>query len=420
MALPVFPVSFSSRKLIYALDVPTFQRDFAGLKTLDHGTGPAITFTRASGATYFDADGVLQTASNDVARFDHDPATGSSLGLLHEEARTNLLVRSEEFDNASWTKQDATITANAIVAPNGTTTADKIVEDTDTGLHRVYQTPSTSAGAVTLSFYAKAAEKSWCFVRMNDGSNVARNAYFDISSGAVGSVGEGYTTSIAAVGNGWFRCVATLSGNTSGAIVSMGIATADAAELSYTGDGTSGLYIWGAQLEQGAFPTSYIPTTTATATRAADAAVVTPISSFYNQAEGTVIIECSFLGLDGTGTNSVWRFALQPNDNNNFLRLRQGAIISGADYEFASAGSTSVDSGTITINASQNYKLGSAFASNDFAAYSNGGGLLTDSSVVLPAVAWFGVYSSETSGHIRKIAYWPKRLSNTLLQQLTT
>jgi hypothetical protein len=75
-----------NRELIYNLDLPSFQRDFASLKTLDHGTGPAITFTRASGATYFDADGVLQTAANDVARFDHDPVktgNGKFAGAVH-------------------------------------------------------------------------------------------------------------------------------------------------------------------------------------------------------------------------------------------------------------------------------------------------------------------------------------------------
>ena len=131
-----------NRELIYNLDLPSFQRDFASLKTLDHGTGPAITFTRPSSATYFDADGVLQTAANDVARFDHDPVNGNSRGLLIEEARTNLVLRSEEFDNAYWLKSNGgtgsapVVTANDAVAPDGTIAADKIVfsRSTNTGL----------------------------------------------------------------------------------------------------------------------------------------------------------------------------------------------------------------------------------------------------------------------------------------------
>ena len=86
-----------------------------------------ITFSRASTGTYVDSDGLIKTAVADAPRFDHDPVTGESLGLLIEEERTNLFTYSEEFDDATWLKSNATVTANDAVAPDGTSTADKLI-----------------------------------------------------------------------------------------------------------------------------------------------------------------------------------------------------------------------------------------------------------------------------------------------------
>ena len=88
-----------------------------------------ITFTRSTTGSYYNSAGVLSTAAINAPRFDYDPVTLESVGLLIEESRTNLLTYSEQFDNAVWTKSNASITANAIIAPDGTLTADKLVED---------------------------------------------------------------------------------------------------------------------------------------------------------------------------------------------------------------------------------------------------------------------------------------------------
>jgi hypothetical protein len=317
---------------------PTFSRDFAGEKTLNNGTGPAITFTRASNATFFDASGVLQTASNDAPRFDH--SGGSSLGLLIEEARTNLFLNS-----ATLTTQSVTVTAVA---------------------H-------------TLSFYGT-------------GQIVLSGAH-----------------SATVAGSGAFPTRTTLT------------FTPSAGSLTATVSGT----IEYAQLEAGAFATSYITTTGATATRSADVAAVDPINSFYNQTEGTLFIECSFLGLrsDG-GTSSVIHVQDKGTVNDNFARLRQGAVIAGADYQIRVGAVTTVDSNSLTVVAGTTYRHAFTIKQDDFAAYRNASDLLTDSSVTIPSVNWLGIYTAVSgdvsSGHIRRIAYYPKRLTNTLLQQLTT
>ena len=239
--------------------VPSLDLRFADNKSLtDAVTGASlVTFTRASNGTYTDSAGVLQTAAIDVPRFDHNPTTGESLGLLVEEQRTNLLLRSEEFDNASWTKFGATVSANTQTAPNGTANADSLIEDSSTGLHVVFQdTTASSLVTQTLSVYAKANQRIRVSLQAAEaGTGNAVAATFNLSTGAVVSqsnsgTGSGASASIVAVGNGWYRCIVTGIPSTTGTTIrSHAYVANDANQINYTGDGTSGLFIWGAQLE---------------------------------------------------------------------------------------------------------------------------------------------------------------------------
>lgn len=407
---------------------PTFSRDFAGLKTLDHGAGPSITFTRASNATFFNASGVLQTASNDQPRFDHDPATGASRGLLIEEARTNLLERSAEFDNAYWTKGGTTVSANVATAPDGTTSAERLVETTDNAAHTSWRAISVTSGtSYTFSVFAKAGTSSILMLTLGDnafGTPVPR-AWFNLSTGAVGStVGSPSATSIQSVGNGWYRCSITKAAtSTATDNFYISITNADGAFAIYTGSTSNNFLIWGAQLEAGAFPTSYIPTTTAAATRSADSAVVTPISSFYNQAEGTLFAEATtaafaayrYLASFSNGTSLVDRnFDMSKSASNTF----EGFI------NAASAAQASLATGQTWLSGINKSIM--AARTDDVATSQNGAAVLADTSATIPtnldrlSIGRRPDGSIYLNGHIRKIAYYPRRLSNALLQQLTT
>jgi hypothetical protein len=180
------------------------------------------------------------------------------------------------------------------------------------------------------------------------------------------------------------------------------------------------------QLEQGAFATSYIPTTSAAATRSADSAVVTPISSFYNQAEGTFLVEATYYGKTPSAFSRIfgfgnltagdpdrWFFGL--NDSNTNLLIQH---FSAGVFDFGTSSASTAGTG---------YKAACALALNNGRAALNGSLLGSDdTSVGAPSNKDrinIGGSPSGTSGngvHIRKIAYWPRRLSNTLLQQLTT
>ena len=200
-------------------------------------------------------------------------------GVLIEGARTNLLVRSQEFDNASWTKTRATATADAIAAPDGTLTAVAFIEDTTAAAsHEISQSVGKAASAIayTASVYVRPAGRDWLCFTLFDNSATGIRAWFNVTTGALGTtaaIGAGFTSvshSIEALAGGWYRCILTATSSTVAAIRPIFYTSTADGSFSHTGDGTSGLYIWGAQLEAASFPSSYIPTTTAAVTRAAD------------------------------------------------------------------------------------------------------------------------------------------------------
>lgn len=246
------------------------------------------TFSRSDGgsaiATYTDIDGTLATAGAGLARDGHyvtDEDGNWVRSTKLEAARTNSITRSEEFDHADWTKEDASIVADDTEAPDGSTTADKIVEDATSARHGIYGSTYLTPGSaeqVAWSVFAKAAERDILRVEFGGTSYDDVAAWFDLSSGTVGTTNDPTTsasldrTLIESLGGSWYRCtiVATSDGSTATALPRFGPADADG-NASYSGDGSSGIYAWGAQLERAvAFPSSYIATTSSPVTRSVD------------------------------------------------------------------------------------------------------------------------------------------------------
>jgi hypothetical protein len=223
-------------------------------------------------------NGLVTTAASGAARFDHDPVTGKCLGLLVEEARTNNLLYSEQFDNGYWTKNNTAVTSNAAIAPDGTLTADLLYTTTSGFAHVSKVVGSVSSAPYTTTIYLKSAGFTWAYVYGAQGNHFA---FFNLIDGTVGSKTAGITaSSISSVGNGWYRCTVTQTVT----YLTFFVGPADAnGSTASTASGTSGIYAWGAQLEAGAFPTSYIPTVGSTVTRAADVASITGsnFSSWY-------------------------------------------------------------------------------------------------------------------------------------------
>jgi hypothetical protein len=338
------------------------------------------------------------------------------LGLLIEEQRTNLLLQSQTFDNAAWTKNRSSISANAATAPDGTNTAEKLIEDTATNTHFINQTQTTTASTHIFSCYLKAGERSWATLYVS-GANVGQ--YFNLSTGTVGStfVGAPTSASIISVGNGWYRCAITFTSTTSsdGRIY---VAAGDA-NNSYTGNGTSGIYIWGAQLEAGAFATSYIPTVASTVTRAADTAVIAApmFAPWYSQTEGTFIAEASTI----TATsNRILDASAGVGSRVVDLLVVTSA---GANIQFYNGTTVFTTLNALTLGAP--FKTAAAYKTADYAVVLNGGAPVTNSAVLVNTanalqIGRISTGTSHLNGHLRSINYYPLRLTNAQLQGLTT
>lgn len=366
----------------------------------------------------------MRTATAGVGRIAHDPITRETLGLHMESAATNLLTYSDDFANAAWAKTRSSITSNTIIAPDGTLTGDKLLENTDNNTHILLNNAAITLSigvAYTYSIYAKAAGRTICRLGNNDLGGV----FFDLSSGAITSVGSGFSGSIQSVGNGWYRLSATQASNSNAngrlvvSLVSAGTTT------SYTGDGYSGIYIWGAQLEAGSLATSYIPTVASQVTRAADTCTLAApqFDAAIRQGEGTLYAEVL-----PTSASGSFDFGIANLENGTYsnLALRKTAGVFVGYGNNNGVAQFDLQLGTdVTVPYGVAYKSAVAYAVNNFGATSQGLITKTDSLGVPPEVSSLRVGpDSFTSyfrynNYIRKVAYYPTRLANLNLEALT-
>jgi hypothetical protein len=350
----------------------------------------------------------LQTAASGVARFDHNPITDESLGLLIEELRSNLQINSENVDGANWAKSAIISQLNIAIAPDGNQTADKIIPNTANSAHHVESGTTVVAGTqYTASVYLKAAEETVAVLWNNA---VGAVATFNLSTGTVTS-GTGVITP---VGNGWYRCsiLYTPSG-TNGQIRYY-----PRQSTAFAGNDFSGIFIWGAQLEVGAFPTSYVATVASQVTRAADAASMTGanFSSWFSNAEGTLYAEFNPLAL--AASSGV---VINDNTTSNRIRLATTSVSDQGTVTTSGTAQAVLDGGTPAANTSM--KLAMTYQVNNFALSLNGATAATDTTGTVPVVSQLQIGSETTTvGNLRikKMAYYPIVSTATQLQGLTS
>jgi hypothetical protein len=342
---------------------------------------------------------------------------GESLGLLIEEQRTNLLTYSEQFDNAIYSTSLASRTANQAVSPDGSVTADliKAAAVQFGGLVRTSYAYAANT-TYTMSVYAKAGTANFIGLRPSGQCVGAGDlfCFFNLATGVATAItplsGTVNAVGMVPVGNGCYRCFVTYTTPATAPASTTDFAITNASggtNVLPTGNET--VYLWGAQLEVGAFATSYIPTVASQVTRQADAASMTGtnFSSWYRQGEGTLYAESS------QATTNANTFALL-SSGINIIRLGGGKM----DVFVANTAVAQI-TGTVTGGS---IKQAGAYQANDFAASTNSGAVSTDTSGAVPFVdsaAFSSSVGTYANGTIKKIAYYPARLSNANLQALT-
>jgi hypothetical protein len=355
------------------------------------------------------------------------------LGLLVEEQRTNLFVRSDDFGNASWVTVRAAITSNTIVAPNGTLTGDKLIASTDVNTsHFIRQEVAVTSGTTyTQTVYAKAAEYTQILMGFGaDASTFVDGAVvFTLTGNGTAGIPSASITSssITPVGNGWYRCQVSSTATATATSV-FRIQNATGNTNGFTGDGYSGIFIWGAQLEAGAFATSYIPTVASQVTRSADVPSMTGanFSSWYRQDEGTIYAEYSRNATSQSGS-SLYAVAINDNSTSNMISLSNNFAGVNDRYQVVSAG---VAQATIIVGTATTsfVKKAGAYSTNSFQLAKNGLSGTEDTAGTIPVVDRLGIGcflggglgQEFLNGTIKKIAFYPKRLTNAQLQSLTT
>lgn len=398
---------------------PDFLHDFT-----EASIPSGFTLTRASSGTYVNSSGVIVSATNNTPRFDYHPVTHACRGLLIERQRTNLFLYAQDFTNSVWTKTGCSVSADSMSAPDGTTTGDTISEDSGHSAHGVGVTYSFSSNVTyALSCFARAGARTQIKLAFPAAAfGAEHSAIFDLSGGTVASTSGTVKTRIEAFGNGWYRCslhaiaTATASGD-----VTFGMC--NALSSTYTGDGTSGLYLWGAQFEIGIAATSYIATTSAQVTRAGDSllGLTASLPWWTSGSEFTIACRAETTAVDGNVDRYLFLI------DNGATSNRMFSYILGANYTLLTTSSS-----TTVVNIQ--HALGStalmtalaAFKENDFASYipDISSSIQTDMVGAMPTgLSQIRLGCSGTAGQLngwfKTFRYWNTKLTNSEIGDIT-
>lgn len=311
---------FQSADLDVPVVLPTLNLDFANSQSLDE----RITFSRGSIGTFVNKNGLIETAPANTPRFDYDPITGECRGLLIEESRQNLISNSNGFGGDTT---DYGITSG-ITSPDGTSNAVLMYEKTNNGFHFLTITPTFVVSTTyCASIFCKYAGSKYRFRLKFSDVGGQNNIIIDLRNGSIIS-GSGVSNNYGVIKypNGWYRVYTTLTATSTSGFFQPFLTRDSDGTSSYQGDGSSGFYIYGAQVEVGTFPTSYIPTSGSTVTRSADNAS---------------IINTSFSGIFGSGSPSelsVFYSGLAPYASINgayYWQLTNNAITERILFRYA-------------------------------------------------------------------------------------
>ena len=423
----------------YPLSQPTVDFNFAAEKKLD----PRITYQRTGVASFLNKFGKIELVGWNTPRFDYDPITRESKGLLIEESRTNMFWGTRNIGSyGRWAVGGARGSQGENVeGPDGTLTALQNVYNGTSGDLNIYYTPGVISTAnnnyYTFSVFAKAEPGNSYIngIRLRT-YGPERSVSYNVINGTVGATNEGSSSilskTIVPYPNGWYRCIMTFTSGTDG---NQGFQIyvenegGDNAALNNSSANGEAMYFWGAQLELGGFVTSFIPTPSlAAATRGQDLVEITEeeFSEFYNRTEGSFVSEIMLKpSFPVTGYATVM-MSLSDGSFNNRVTLASstGSAAFNADVNIGSGTPTRAALGSYT-SGSYSIKAAMAYKASDTAGSLNGAAAVTSSpSGTLPLLTRADIGKDHQNGnllngHVKRIMYYPKRLPNNQLRTLT-
>jgi hypothetical protein len=400
---------------------PALDWDAADFIAEANGAPPIATVVRASAATRVNEVGQIKSVGANVLRHDYDPETGKYLGWLIEERRTNLFSHSSDFDNAAWTKTCATVVPNSTQAPDGTVSADFLREDsTADSVHMLSRWLTPTAGtAYTSSYFVRVGGRDHVRLQLGGAGTSSEIVVFDLATGEVLS-DTGTSGKIKNYGFGWYRICVSLTAVTAETLYSY-LLLHDGTSHAYTGDGVSGVYVWGAQPEDGPFWTSYIPTADAQATRAADVFSADVAGFDYNMPAGCLFVDFTLYGIPG-GFPAIVSFWEGINDRLPiFVNTGSGQLLCQCRNE----GTASASLAVADIATGVRYRVAFSWAVDNFAACANAGDVLTDNTGTVPDGVTrldIGNYNQSSilfDGHVRRLSYFPTALTSANVKTLT-
>lgn len=397
------------------------------LVVLDFVNAPVIpagwTFQRSTSATHFDVRGIQHTVPANTPRFDCDPSVREARGLLLESARTNFLRNADAVEH--WAPFAVDISTDGSVALDGATLA-RVVTESVSGkaVHAASQNVSMTVGPSSFTYWGRVRRKERSAVALflaNADTTEYCRATFDLSTGAVtersstGSVWKLISASAVPLGQGWWEC--RLTGAVSSAMTVRGsMYLADGTEISYPGDGASGIYHGGAQLELSGYASSYIPTGPAATTRAVELLTLDS-PPWLGSGEGTILIDAAFVGVSGGGS---FAFSLDDGLSNGIGVYKTNG--SGALNAYVSKATPL----GVSVGDGERFRAAIAWAGSgtSAAAAINGNApiAMASSGVVTPTrlsvgSARGGSFNSDL--WVRAVKYWPRRLEAAELSNLT-
>lgn len=372
------------------------------------------TFTGGGTRTRKNSAGLVELSAVDNPRFDYDPITKVLRGLLTEGTRSNSALFSEQLDNAVWQKNQLSVTPNATTAPDGTVSADKLVDTAASANHHLNQPLAQADNAIVCtSGFAKAGERSIIQIQVQKKDGTYANAWFNLATGAIGTVNGGAVAFMIPEAFGFYRCALSVSVGAGATTPSnlFRLATADNSE-TYAGDGTSGLFLWGTQVENGYFPSSYMPAGASAVTRNDDSCSLLLSLMTGNNASSqlSAYVEGmhSVAPLGSALEQSALSFSDNLGSNTNAAYVRRLPQTAEADL-IVNTSVGIVDTGFTGGSASAAYKQVIALESGNY-AHAYNGTLQTSSAVGYPSGLTIMRNGAGIAANNRISEGWQKRI----------